>query len=77
MADRRVHASEETLEVVRYERSGKWRVECARDSLPKEGYYVRVRDAAAEALKIEARGGTIHYGLPGGSMFDRIVRGKA
>jgi hypothetical protein len=36
MADRRVHASEETLEVVRYERSGKWRVECARDSRPEE-----------------------------------------
>ena len=75
--DRRVHARSALDEVVRYERAGKWFLEVAHDSEPKESVRVSVREAAAEALRIVATGGTIYLGLPGGTVFDRIVRGHA
>lgn len=74
MSDRRVHACNEHIEIVRYEGTGKWYVESRRNSLtPTERLTVR------QAAKI-ARGmtrGTIYLGLPGGRVFDRLVRASS
>jgi hypothetical protein len=66
--DRTVHGeTDDGGEVVRYDRSGKWYVEYGK-GIPRRA--VSVREAAAMT--------TIpRLGLPGGSMFDRIVEGDA
>ena len=73
--DRRVHARDENVEVVRYNRAGKWYLEVAHDREPKERVGVSVRDAAAEAARIIAHGGELYLHLSGGRTFDRIVLG--
>ena len=80
MDDRRVHASYDNggIEIVRYDRSGKWYVELAenfgRPGLPRERFHVGINEAARRAIDLEQRGGVIHTGIPGGKAFDRLVR---
>ena len=70
-ADRRVHvtivpASGERIEIVRYDRSGKWWYESGNQRRP-----LRLAEAVAFA---EDRPAVIwHEGLPGGTIFDSQV----
>ena len=74
MTDRRVHASDGRVEVVRYEKAGKWYIEIpADDRHPFERVHVGVSRAAQEAIILEDRGGMIHLGIPGGKTFDDLV----
>ncbi len=74
MNDRRVHltivpAFGERIEIVRYERAGKWFYESGR-----ERRMISLREAVGFA---ENRPGVIwHEGRPGGAMFDARVRAK-
>lgn len=72
MADRTVHAECKNYEVVRYEHLGQWFVEPRRDDIRRER--VSVETAAQRAISARDLGGEIHFGLPGGLTFDRIVR---
>ena len=69
--DRVVHARfPGVAEVVRYDRQGRWYKEHGggrRERLRT------VHDAVAEALTLEARGGVIYEGRPGGNRFDYMV----
>lgn len=69
-SDRTVHAHCDCLEVVRYDRSGKWWIEY-RDTRPRER--IDVAQAAIEALDCEGCDGLIFAGRRGGSTFDREV----
>jgi hypothetical protein len=70
-SDRRVHAETQWLEIVRYNRRGQWYIE----SKENEN---RRRVDVAEAVEIERYPGVVvHFGVPGGSTFDRKVRGGA
>ncbi len=74
--DRRVHAHYDGMEVVRYDRSGKWYLEPQDKSLPRQ--HVGVRQAAATARwGIEFANGSAQFGRLGGSVFDRILKGEA
>jgi hypothetical protein len=74
--DRVVHASAPTevgttIEIVRYDRQGRWYQEfgAVRERI------ANVHEAAQRAVDLEASGGTIHQGLPGGRHFDAKVAG--
>lgn len=68
--DRQVHARGISgLEVVRYDRAGKWFLELPGDSRK----HVGVRDAARWAWRMRATGGEVFVGLPGGGAFDRLL----
>ena len=75
--DRHVHARCRGVEVVRYDRSGKWYVEIAADfgrrGLPAERKHVGIEEAVETARSFGAAG-TIHLGLPGGGSFDRKIQ---
>lgn len=72
MSDRIVHASFPGLgEVVRYDREGRWYYE----GTGKRERLKTVHDAAAKAIELEQRGGTIHLGRAGGKQFDHKVAG--
>jgi len=78
LADRRVHASAPGIEVVRYDKAGKWYVEIAanygRPGLLAERIHVSVTEAAEAARNIARRpSGEVHLGLHGGTTFDRLV----
>jgi hypothetical protein len=70
--DRTVHASGLFLDVVRYNRAGKWYLEGKGDN---QGYrrHVGIREAA----RFAAAGCDVHLGLPGGSTFDQLVKDEA
>lgn len=74
-SDRTVHATSAVgrLEMVRYDRAGKWYIE---GTLPKHGprASVTVKEAIDIARRWARSGGTVNYGLPGGQVFDRGVR---
>jgi hypothetical protein len=75
MPDRRVHASHpEGEQVVRYNRQGKWYIELVQPSphapLRKQ---VPIAEAVTRAKQLAEQGGEIHYGLYGGSRFDKLV----
>lgn len=76
---RRVHArliceNGETLEIVRYERAGKWYSEADGRKL----HQLNVVAAAKLARHLQDEsGGSMFLGLPGGATFDRIVREEA
>lgn len=75
MPDRRVHASHSLgEEIVRYDRRGKWYIELVPPSphAPSRRQ-VSVMEAATRAKQLRGSGGLIHYGVPGGSTFDRLV----
>jgi hypothetical protein len=67
--DRTIHATtNDGVQVVRHDRAGKWYAEQDRD--PR-----RRCITVAEAIELACRpGSVVHYGLPGGSHFDREVR---
>ena len=69
--DRTVHAvTYKGIEIVRYERAGKWYLEWPSGSMiPCK--HVGVGDAARTAVE---HGQTINFGLPGGKTFDARVR---
>lgn len=72
MSDRKVHARSPEMEVVRYDRAGKWYLEPEHFSLPAQ--HVTVKEAARYAVwAANEANGQIFTGLPGGAMFDRLV----
>lgn len=72
--DRTVHAAtDDGREIVRYDRSGKWYVE-QDGGLTRRRLHVPVAEAARLACR---PGSTVRTGLPGGGLFDRMVRGAA
>lgn len=81
MPDRRVHVSAPGIEIVRYDKAGKWYVEIAADygrhGLLAERKQVKIREAALHARGLIARGATHNAGIPGGQAFDRLVAGPA
>jgi hypothetical protein len=74
VSDRTVHAAWEQMEVVRYDRAGKWYLEpVGFPNLPRQ--HVGVREAARYALwAADTQYGWIKTELPGGAAFDRAVR---
>lgn len=81
LPDRRIHARKQGVDIVRYDKAGKWYVEIAADygrrGLPAERKPVKIREAALHARGLIARGATHHAGIPGGQAFDRLVAGRA
>jgi len=80
MDDRRVHARAPGIEVVRYDKAGKWYIEMAADygrrGLPAERIQVGAAEAAETARNLgRRRDGSVYLGLPGGATFDRLVTG--
>jgi hypothetical protein len=73
--DRRVHASCDEFEVVRYDRAGKWFQEYRGT---RKYRTIRLREAVRLGVLCwrGAPGGNITFDLPGGSAFDREVRKK-
>jgi hypothetical protein len=61
------------MEVVRYERAGKWYLEPP-THLGLQRQHVKISGAAQYAQWIAANGGAVFFGLPGGSAFDAQVR---
>ena len=75
MSDRRVHARSFTpslVEIVRYDRAGKWFREAPRELVPRVSLSVRAAAKNAVYLRDE-KNGEIFFRLPGGSAFDRHV----
>lgn len=72
--DRMVHAetSDGTIQVVRYDRQGRWYVE---GSTATRMRLSTVHDAAVQAVAIEQQGGKIYTGRAGGQTFDSKVEG--
>jgi hypothetical protein len=74
--DRTVHASYSGMEIVRYDRGGKWYLEPTDKNLKRQA--ASVRGAAMQAVwGLTQEGGQVFFGRPGGGMFDRLVRGDA
>lgn len=71
--DRRVHAEGRYILVVRYDRAGKWFIE-DRDGTDRQAVKIDVAAKVAASLERNGVGGKVHYGVPGGSAFDRRVR---
>ena len=77
--DRTVHAEDSRgIQIVRYDRAGKWYVEVpenyGRFGLPAERVHVTVADAAYQAKEWLRRGdGVVYLGRHGGRTFDRLV----
>jgi len=71
--DRTVHARYDDMEIVRYDRAGKWYLE---PTLPgPQRQHIGVWTAAASALwGIHNAHGTWYPNLPGGKSFDRLMR---
>lgn len=77
--DRIVHASRLSpegcrIEVVRYDRQGRWYLEWDQPS-PQRTRLKTLGEAVSQAVAIEGEGGTIHLGQPGGKHFDYGVSG--
>jgi hypothetical protein len=75
LADRTVHASYKDMEIVRRDRTGKWYLEPTIPGLKRQ--QVTVREAASAARWGIENGGDFYPGLPGGEMFDRLVKGES
>jgi hypothetical protein len=79
MSDRTVHAKMGQpgfeIELVRYDRQGRWYVETWTGRVWHRDRVATVHDAAQAALDMEDKGGTIHEGRPGGKQFDSKVAG--
>jgi hypothetical protein len=74
MADRTVHASYDGMEIVRYDRAGKWYLEPTNPMLKRQA--VTISQAVSQALWAEAHVmGRIFLGRSGGKVFDAKVRG--
>lgn len=74
MSDRTVHARYPGMEIVRYDRAGKWYFEPLDSSLPRQKVTVKqAADAAIWARGYYNAGAIIFPRLHGGSTFDRLV----
>jgi hypothetical protein len=73
-SDRTVHAENDDLEVVRYDRAGKWFIEPKNRALMLPAQHITVREAIDTALWMKEHGGKIHFGQQGGGSFDRGAR---
>lgn len=72
MNDRRVHARWEQMEVVRYDRAGKWYLEPTDKRAPRQ--QVTIQGAADYAIWAEEnRHGEVFFDVPGGGAFDRLL----
>lgn len=70
--DRTVHAETDAIEVVRYDRAGKWYLEPRDKRLPRQ--HVKIADAVKYAVWAAANeGGRINFGVSGGSTFDSMI----
>lgn len=67
-SDRTVHASYPGMEIVRYDRAGKWYLEPSDPSLRRQ--HVTIDRAVSAALWARANGGKVFTGLPGAKAFD-------
>ena len=77
MEDRRVHArGRDGLEVVRYDRAGKWYLENPRPGSLIPRRHVKIGEAAKMARLIKKDGGQIFLNMPGGGKFDSLVQGN-
>jgi hypothetical protein len=73
MADRTVHARYDGMEIVRYDRAGKWYLEPTNPRLPRQR--IGVKDAARSARWGESNAnGSVSLRLLGGAAFDRAYR---
>jgi hypothetical protein len=72
VSDRRVHAAYPGMEIVRYDRAGKWYLEPTDPSLKRQA--VSIDDAVRSALWGLDHDGLIFFGKPGGAAFDAKVR---
>lgn len=73
--DRRVHArGKDGLEVVRYDRAGKWYLENPRPGSLIPRRHVKISEAAKMARLLQKDGGTVFFKIPGGGRFDLLVR---
>lgn len=73
--DRTVHAGYDGMEIVRYDRSGKWYLEPTNKRLRRQ--HVKVAAAARNAAwGRENANGWTKFGLAGGATFDRLARGN-
>ncbi len=70
--DRTIHAHYPGMEIVRYDRSGKWYLEPTDPRLPRQ--HIKLRDAVRQALWAQEHGGVIRLGRLGGTAFDRQLR---
>ena len=70
--DRTVHAFGPDLEVVRYDRAGKWYIEPKDKTLPRQA--VTIAEAVNMALWLRDDNGTLRLGQQGGARFDAMVR---
>lgn len=74
MADRTVHAAYDGMEIVRYDRAGKWYFEPTDQSLKRQK--VSLMDAAEQAVwGVDYANGEVFFDKPGGNTFDMRVRG--
>jgi len=74
--DRTVHAKGPQMEVVRYDRAGKWYLEPTNRTLPRQ--HVTVNEAAHYTRWLLGEHGVHLPGLPGGTAYDRLVlKGRA
>jgi hypothetical protein len=72
MSDRTVHAKCPGMEVVRYDRAGKWYLEPTNSPSPRQR--VSIDDAVAYACwALHHNNGTLHLHMPGGGTFDSKV----
>ena len=67
MNDRTVHARGKVAEVVRYERAGEWYIETVDGRRRTRVPVQRAAEYAAVACS------EVYRGIPGGSVFDRLV----
>ena len=74
--NRRVHASGTQMEVVRYDRQGKWYLEPKNKSLPRQHVTIQAAVDYAYWLWYNDDEGTPYFGRPGGSRFDHLLRKK-
>ena len=78
--DRRVHAFNRNINIVRYERRGKWYIEHLRPHSPRDVVarqkvnLAAAVDAAVDLVTPNDGTGYIRYGVAGGSTFDREVK---
>jgi len=73
MPDRRIHAKYADMEIVRYDRAGKWYLEPTFSGLKRQHVTIAVAALSAK-WGIQNAGGTWYPGLPGGSGFDVLMR---
>lgn len=69
-----VHVEAALERIVRYDREGHWYIEGDLDGGWREK--TTLPHAVERALQLEQMGGTIHFGLPGGRLFDKRVRDR-